>query len=431
MTHGAHPTIVVIGAAGEVARVAVRTLLRHQPGYHLVLTDINMRSLEEFAMSLPDARVTARRLDLFDVDQARDTIRGAAMVINGAGPFARTAEPVIKACVAERVDYLDYDDDPASTLAAIGAEAMLAASGIRCFKDCGHSPGFTNVLAVDVANELDEVESFDVCWALGDEGPHVYGRAVIEHWLEVIQGSVPTWRTGRATAVEAFQASETYPLAGSLGNFRLYEVGHPEPITLPRRFPHAAAIRCMGGLHPQPVNGLSRGIADAVKRQAITMDEAIGWAQRVFNDQSGPLKVWRHAVAGIRTQYRRGEISGSELREFIWMAARKRHWAWRGAAAVKATGIKDGKRLTLMRRTPAPGPQSSMWTSLANCTGVSCAAFASMALTGGASPHGLLFPEDWAEPLAFYHALIGVGVREEDVIEPLIRVSATPVTVPT
>jgi len=42
-----------------------------------------------------------------------------------------------------------------------------------------------------------------------------------------------------------------------------------------------------------------------------------------------------------------------------------------------------------------------------------------------------LFPEDWAEPLAFYHALIGVGVREEDVIEPLIRVSATPVTVPT
>src|SRR5262249_37476247 len=114
-------------------------------------------------------------------------------------------------------------------------------------------------------------------------------------------------------------------------------------ITLARRFREAGAIRCMGGLHPQPINGLSRGIADAVKRQAITMDEAIGWAQRVFNDQSGPLKVWRHAVAGIRTQYRRGEISGSELREVIWMAARKRHWAWRGAAAVQATGIQDGK----------------------------------------------------------------------------------------
>jgi len=431
VTDAAGPAIVVIGAAGEVARALARTLLQHQRGYHLVLTDINMRSLEGFAASLPDARVTTGQLDLFDGDRVRDTIRGAVMVVNGAGPFARTAEPVIKACVAEKVDYLDYDDDPASTLAAIGAEAMLAGSGIRCFKDCGHSPGFTNVLAVDVISNLDEVESVDVCWALGDEGPHVYGRAVIEHWLEVIRGPALTWRNRQATSVEAFQASEIYPLAGSLGNFRLYEVGHPEPITLPRRFPRVSAIRCMGGLHPQPVNGLSRGIAEAITRRAITMDDAIGWAQRVFNDQSGPLKVWRHAVAGIGTQYRRGNVSGSELREFIWMAARKRHWAWRGAAAVKAAGIKDGERLTLMRRTPAPGPQSSMWTSLANCTGVSCAAFVSMALGAAASQHGLLFPEDWVEPSAFYRALFEVGVREEDVIEPLIRISASPATVPT
>ena len=233
--------------------------------------------------------MTTRQLDLFDGDRVRDTIRGAVMVVNGAGPFARTAEPVIRACVAEKVDYLDYDDDPASTLAAIGAEAMLDGSGIRCFKDCGHSPGFTNVLAVDVVSNLDEVESVDVCWALGDEGPHVYGRAVIEHWLEVIRGPVATWRNGQATTVEAFQASEIYPLAGSLGNFRLYEVGHPEPITLPRRFPRVSAIRCMGGLHPQPVNGLSRGIAEAITRRAISMDDAIRWAQRVFNDQSGPL----------------------------------------------------------------------------------------------------------------------------------------------
>ena len=430
MTSGAHPTIVVIGAAGEVAQAVVRTLLQHQPGYHIVLTDINRRSLEEFAAKLPGARVTALPLDLFDADRVRDTIRGATMVLNGAGPFTRTAQPVINACVAERVDYLDYDDDPASTLAAIEAEAMLAGSGIRCLKDCGHSPGFTNVLAVDIANDLDEVETLDVCWALGDEGPHVYGRAVIEHWLEVIRGPVPTWRSGQATSVEAFLASETYPLAGALGNFRLYEVGHPEPITLPRRFPHASAIRCMGGLHPQPVNGLSRGIADAITRGAITLDDGVEWAQRVFNDQSGPLRIWRHGMAGIWAQYRRGEISHSELFEFIWMAARKRHWTWRGAAAVKATGIKDGERLTLMRRTPAPGPQSSMWTSLANCTGISCAAFASLALGDGASRSGLLFPEDWVEPPAFYRALTEVGVREEDVIDPLVHISKAPVTVP-
>lgn len=410
--------IVIVGAGGEMARTVAGLLASRLPDVPLVLCDLDERRLAAVASGLPEGRATTRRLDLFDPAGLRDAIRGARIVVNGAGPFMRTAEPVIEACVEEGVDYLDYDDDPASTLAAIGHEERLAASGIRCYKNCGHSPGMTNVIAVDVAERLDEVHTLDVLWALGDEGAYEYGRAVIEHWLEVIHGPVPTWRDGAMTTVDAFAASDVYPLAGGLGEFRLHEVGHPEPITLPRRFPQARSIRCMGGLHPQPVNGLSRGITVAIERGDLSMDEAITWIQLVFNDEHGSLKVWRHALAGVWAQVRRGEVDARTLADFLWRGLRNRHWPWLGAAAVRATGTRDGRPVRVMRRTPAPGPASTMWTSLASCTGYSAAAFTTLALDRTDLAGGLLFPEDWVTPAALYGALTDLGVPRHDVIEP-------------
>jgi NAD(P)-dependent dehydrogenase (short-subunit alcohol dehydrogenase family) len=410
-------TVAVVGAAGEMAQTAVRTLARDE-ALRFVLTDIDEQRLGELATSLPAGRIAVKRTDLFDPAQLRAAIAGADIVLNGAGPFMRTAQPVLESCIAEGVDYLDYDDDPESTAAAIGLEERLAGSGIACFKSCGHSPGMTNVIAVDVASRLDTVERIDVCWALGDEGAYVYGRAVIEHWLDVISGTVPSWRDGRAVEVPAFAASEVYPLAGDLGNFRLHEVGHPEPISLPRIFPDTKVIRCMGGLHPQPANGISKGVAGALAAGRIEREEAITWIQRVFNDESGSLKVWRPALAGMLGQVRRGEVGIGELLSFLSHALRGRHWDWMGAAAVRATGLRDGRRVSVMRRTPAPGPRSTIWSSLASCTGKNAAAFLRQALERpGGARKGLLFPEDWIEPDAHYEALVAIGVRREDVIE--------------
>lgn len=413
-------TVVVIGAAGEMAGTLIRVLARMRPEVSLILADVNVAKLDELVSELSLERAEARHVDLFDAVSLDAVVRGASLVVNGAGPFMRTAQPVIESCIANAVDYLDYDDDHASTAAAIELEQRLADAGISCFKNCGHSPGMTNVLARDVVERLDEVESLDVCWALGDEGPHVYGRAVIEHWLDVIEGPVPTWREGPVMA-EAFAASDVYPLAGELGRFRLYEVGHPEPLTLPRRYPDIPSIRCMGGLHPQPVNGLSVGIARAVSSGRLTLEEAIDWARLVFNDQNGPLKVWRPATAGMIRQVRRGHVGLRELAAFVWHAVRGRHEPWRGAAAAYAVGHLDGEQVVALRRTPAAGPGSSLWTSLAMCTGHNAAAFCHLALERSPSEgRGLLFPEDWVSPSELYRALELTGVRPEDVVDPFI-----------
>ena len=72
----------VAGGTGDLTIGMARLVGR---GGEVVLTDINGPGLETFAGTLPGAGVTVRRLDLFDTGRVRDTIRGASMVLNGAG----------------------------------------------------------------------------------------------------------------------------------------------------------------------------------------------------------------------------------------------------------------------------------------------------------------------------------------------------------
>src|SRR5688500_10877220 len=90
--------IVFIGAAGELCRVAIERFAdagESNPPAQLELCDIRSESLEPLVEKLPAGRAAARRLDLYDHDDLRAVIDGAALVVLGAGPYIRTSEPVI------------------------------------------------------------------------------------------------------------------------------------------------------------------------------------------------------------------------------------------------------------------------------------------------------------------------------------------------
>lgn len=55
----------------------------------------------------------------------------------------------------------------------------------------------------------------------------------------------------------------------------------------------------MGGLHPQPVNGLSRGGGVAVRDGRLTVDEAVAFFHEVMAGENGSLKGWRAGLRGM------------------------------------------------------------------------------------------------------------------------------------
>ena len=420
--------IVVIGAAGEMTRVAVERLAAFESDQTLVLADLDEATAHELAAGLPPGRATATKLDLFDEQQLAELVSGARLVVNGAGPYMRTAEPVMRACIAAGVDYVDLDDDNASTLQALNLHEQAKAAGVALFIGCGASPGLTNVLALDAASRLDEVETIDVAWCVGDEGPRSYGRAVVEHLIDIAAGDCLTWRDSRRGTVPSYVDSDVVYMAGGLGDYRLYEVAHPEAVTLPGTFPKARRIRCLGGMYPQPVNGVVRGIGAAMREGRLTLDESIEFFQAVMQDQNGSLKGWRHALRGIAGQLRGGDVSAGELGRFVLDAARKHHAPFLGAVAATATGRKDGARATVHLTVGGTATASGLWTDMAAATGRSLAAFVRLALqTEGLA--GTLPPEAWCEPARFYDALQAHGAAPEEV-RPA-DLTAAPVGTPT
>lgn len=411
--------VVFIGAAGEMCRLAIERFAVADGEWELALFDIRPELLEPFVKRLPAGRATAGRLDLYDREGLHQAIDGAALVVLGAGPYIRTSAPVIEACLAAKVPYLDFDDDVESTQHALTLHEKAQEAGIPIYVGCGASPGMTNVMVADAASQLDTVENIDVCWVVGDERPEV-GRAVLQHLMHISAGPCLTWENGGPVTHESFVETGSAPMGGALGETLMYETAHPEPVTLPRRYPEAKRIRCIGGLDPAPFNGLARGLGLAVHDGKMALDEAVDFILDVLKNKFGTVTGWRHTLRGMIGQIRRQESGTGTMVKFLAASALGRTYPYRGGLLARVTGTRDGKPAVAIRRTPVAGPGSYLMRDMAAITGTSCAAFMVLALDDSGTRTGAFAPEDWAEPQAFYKALERVGTPNVEIVESVL-----------
>lgn len=446
--------VVFIGAAGEMCRVAIEQFASASDT-HLVLTDINTDGIEALAKALPVGRTTTLKLDLYDPAAVRATIKDAGLVVLGAGPYQRTAEPVMTACLEAKVPYLDFDDDVESTVMALDLHEKAKAAGVPCYIGCGASPGIANVLAIDAAQNVDSVNAIDVCWVVGDERPGM-GKAVLEHSMHIAAGPCLTWKDREATINESWVETAYAPILDGGAEALLHEVAHPEPVTLPRRFPHAKRIRCLGGLDPPPFNGISRGLGDAVRRNIIPMDVAVDFMYNLYNQKisvpslssaynslsasvqgSGSditlkdlfrllgnaattIGPWRYALTGLLDCIQTGESTASEITRFLMSAVQGTTMPYRGGILCRVVGMKNGHPIVSTVKLPKVGEQAKFFRNMGSCTGGACAAFMILAVETGydcdssTSKGGVLCPEDWVDPQALYKIFARLGAPVDE-----------------
>lgn len=300
----------------------------------------------------------------------------------GAGPYNRTAGPVMEACLAAKVPYLDFDDDIESTLHALSLHEDAGTAGVPFYVGCGASPGITNVMVADAAGELDSVENIDVYWVVGDERGSI-GRAVLDHMLRLTAGPCMTWQNGGPVMHQSWLETRWTEMGGGLGLTMVHETAHPEPVTLPRKYPDAKNIRCFGGLDPAPYNGLVRGVGLAVQKGEMPMETAIDFLEALLTNKFGSVKGWRHALSGMRNLVRTGEATRTELIKFLALAAVGHTFPYKSGLKVEVTGLRNGIPTVVTRRTPVSGPGTYLFADMAAVTGTACAAFMVVALDDG------------------------------------------------
>jgi saccharopine dehydrogenase-like NADP-dependent oxidoreductase len=441
--------VVFIGAADAICGEAIR-LFAKATSVPIVLTDSKEDILHQVAAKLPGRDVAIRTVNLFDPKELRSVISGAALVVQGAQPYYRTSTPVLAACIDAKVPYLDFSDDVHSTVESLNLHERAKREGVPCYINCGSSPGMTNLLAVEIAQELDTLETLDICWLVSDEGVKA-GRAVLEHLMQITGGPCLTWANGKAAVHENWTETSYAPVVED-SNDLFYESVHPEPVTLPRRFPNVSRIRTLGALNPAPFNGIARGLGAAVNSGTLSMDAAIDFLENMQSQSSeswsdilsmitaqfrggnvtlnqlyeltshtiSSLKPWNFALWGMVDQVRKGGCTASEVLSFLINSARGKQAPSRAGLLVRGVGTRNGHPAVVMRRTPTVQKDSFLGGSMATSIGASCAAFALLALDLGTERRpGVYCPEDWVKPEAFFKSMEKIGCLRDQIVESI------------
>ena len=160
-------SVVVYGAYGHTGRFVVAQLMRR--GWTPVLSGRDAGKLD--ALATEYIGLEARPASVDDPASLDRALKGAAAVINCAGPFASTAGPVIEAALRARIPYLD-----------VAAEVEANIDTFALYADRAREAGIVVVHAMAFYGGLGDLLATAAMgdWTSADEISIAYG---LDSWL--------------------------------------------------------------------------------------------------------------------------------------------------------------------------------------------------------------------------------------------------------
>jgi lysine 6-dehydrogenase len=161
--------IIVLGGAGAMGRVTVRTLSEYADIDRLTVADYNAERASEVAAAQGSPRVVARQIDVNDAEGLTRLVRGADVVLSAVDYVFN--QPVLKACIAEKAHYADLGGLFHMTRKLMEMHAQAEEAGITAILGMGGTPGITNLLARAAVDKLERVDSIKVELGCSDATP--------------------------------------------------------------------------------------------------------------------------------------------------------------------------------------------------------------------------------------------------------------------
>lgn len=164
-----HPaTVAVFGAAGHTGRFVVSELLRR--GIMPIAIARNSAALAEANLSSP--QILHRQATVDNEESLDKALAGAHAVINCAGPFLETADPVTAASIRAGIHYLDLSAEQPSTLALLDKYDDAAhKAGIAVVPAMGFYGGFADLLVTAALGDWDHSDTIDILIGLDSWHP--------------------------------------------------------------------------------------------------------------------------------------------------------------------------------------------------------------------------------------------------------------------
>lgn len=377
--------VLAIGGSGSMGRACVRAALTFDFVSEIVVAGIDKELAARFVESLNDSRAHASYLDVNDIQHLREEIRKVDVVLNTAGPFFRFGVPILSAAIEEAKHYCDICDDWQPTAQMLELSERAKANNVTAIIGLGASPGIANLLCVKAATALDDVETIVSAWKLSgavnaDDGfndnrshAHETDKAPVDaaavHLIHCLAEDIQVLHDGEMVTSRALQHTQL-DLA-SLAKVDVWSLGHPEAITLVRRFPELKnCYNGMLGIGSQ-VESL-RQIADAVAAKQLSIEVA---AQLLMTKEDSSGKN------NAEGQAKQKQSKDTDIPDMFAYAAGYKEEQFTTSAA-------------FLKRYPSGG--------MATITGIPLALFLPLLQQGHLTEQGVFAPEEVIDPEVFF-----------------------------
>ncbi|MFL5655652.1 MAG: saccharopine dehydrogenase family protein [Ktedonobacteraceae bacterium] len=161
--------IIVLGGAGAMGRIAVRTLSEYEDVDQVTIADYNEERAHEVAADLNSSKIQVKQIDVNDSERLATLLHGSDVVLNAVEYIYDL--PVLEACIQEKVHYADLGGLFHMTRKLMNRNAAAEAADITAIVGMGGTPGITNLLARAAVDKLDRVDSIRVQLGCNDATP--------------------------------------------------------------------------------------------------------------------------------------------------------------------------------------------------------------------------------------------------------------------
>ena len=383
----AEGTIVVLGGAGGVGRVAVEALTHIDDVAHVVVADLSRRAAAEVVADLGSEKLEPAAVDVSDPASLAAVLEGAQVVLNCVGPFYRFGPPTLEAALRAGVGYVDICDDLDATQALLGMDDAAREAGVTALIGMGNSPGLANIFVRLCADELlDEVRTADICHIHGGEPSE--GAAVLKHRIHAMVNDIPLFIDGEFISVRQLDPSgaehvREIDFAG-VGTYPAYPYPHPETITLPATIPTLERATNLGVVYPLSYFDMTRDLV----RAGMSLEEPI---------DVGGVEVAPIDVMVALLQHERPRLLEED-----------RVVGPGGCLRVDVGGIKDGEQHNYICSLTSAG------SGAGEGTGIPAALGAALHLRGSLGEHPGVHPPEALVPVGEVLDLAGVVVGAMD-----------------
>jgi saccharopine dehydrogenase-like NADP-dependent oxidoreductase len=351
--------VIVLGGAGAVGSVAIRTLARHNEFSDVVIGEYNVEKAKKLRSEIGGKKVSVVKFDAMNSKSIHKAITGCDVVLNCVGPFYITVKPILTAVIESKINYVDVCDDVDVTLDIFGMDGKAKSAGITALIGMGNSPGVTNIIARLASRDLlDETDSIDIFHAHG--GEKVEGEGVIGHRFHCMSIDIPMFLDGTMKYVKYFEEDgmalrETFEFP-ILGRVPLYPYPHPEQVTIPN-YIKTKRVTNKGSVIPNEYYNLTRdlcGLGFSSReplmvhgQPVVPYDFAVAYILRAREEILEKTNFG--SQRGCCSVVVKGKKNGA-YKEFRF------HMASRSQALGEGTGIPAAMGAILMHRGKIQGP---------------------------------------------------------------------------